>query len=129
MAEQLMFDGMPDPDFDKRGFSDAQIARAEKDVTDYDLLDECFGFTDRAIPTAWQTVSDCGKVRTRLTFEVTKHHLVFEEGASHLKGMKSNNLAAVMARRIADKEPELAPFIVMDLTPVDVVLAKDGGTE
>lgn len=101
------------------------LRRLRQTLQSYDRTDARYDVTlGIAIPCAWVLVEQRGCVPTRLTYEICKLSL-YRDHNGEFHG-RSSNLATTMARRMAEADPSLIPFLDMRRSAVDVVLAREG---
>lgn len=122
MAEQLMLDGMPDPEFDRGKFTDAQLARAQQNI------DECKHLIARfpdllsfAYALICQRVAQAGHAGTRWLGEQVRTWL----NDAHDGVGFTNGIIAVLVRLIVDEHPWVEGFVTMKWCAIDAVMAGD----
>ena len=115
----------PQPEANAGDYTEKQLAQAQADIASYDRTDARYNVTlGIAIPCAWVLVEQRGCAPTRLTYEICKLSLYLDHNRE-FHG-RSSNLATTMARRMAEADPSLIPFLDMRHSAVDVVLAREG---
>ena len=119
--EQLELDGMPLPDFDRMGYSDTQLAKAEHNI---DLFNALKAHHPDLMPKAYLTVvriiADQESCGIRLLGELLRVWL------AKMYGTRVNNgVFAVMVRELRNDHPWLKSYLHIRPCALDVLMGCD----
>ena len=120
VAQQLELDGMPDPEFDKLGFSDEELGKAQAKITmTRALLDRHPDLLDVARRLALTAAAERGHVGTRWLGEGIR--LWLNDGAT--SDQLNNDSVSVLVRLLIDREPWLRGIFELRVCALDAILA------
>lgn len=123
VAEQLMFDGMPRPAFDRMGFTDAQLARAQANVAECKaLLARIPELMEVAYSMVLERVAQAGHAGTRWLGEQVRAWVADTHDGCGF----GNGIVAVLIRFIIAEHPWVAGFVAIKPCAIDAVLAMGG---
>lgn len=121
VAGQMEFDGMPGPDFDRHGYTDAEIANARRKIDEARvLLDKHPDMLGVAVRYAMDEAATRGHIGVRYVGELLRRWL-WDTNAT---GM-TNDAVAVLARFVVRDYPWMAPYFELRPCALDVVLASE----
>lgn len=121
--EQLVLDGMPKPEYDRMGYSDAQIARATANVAECkELLARIPELMEVAYSMILERVAQAGHAGTRWLGEQVRAWVADTHDGIGF----TNGIIAVLMRLIIAEHPLVSGFVTVKPCAIDAVLAMDG---